>query len=107
MGYENDVLARPPVVVRNQFPQDEFISERGPDTHENSPSRSGSGTAIGFQTAASIRLKIALVAPMPSASDRTATAVNPGERRSCRHAYRPSATSSSSSRSPSASRHSS
>ena len=35
MGYENDVLARPPVVVRNQFHQDEFISDRGDDFIHN------------------------------------------------------------------------
>ncbi len=106
-GYEKDVLTRPPVVVRCQFPDDEFIRARGPDAHENSWSRSGSRTDVGFHSAASMRLKMALLAPMPSASDRMATAVKTGECRSCRTAYRLSATSSSNMRSPSASRHSS
>jgi hypothetical protein len=37
-----------------------------------------------------IKLKIAVLAPMPSASERTATAVKPGVRRSVRAAYRTS-----------------
>jgi hypothetical protein len=66
MGYENDVLVRPPPDVRLQFPEEEFISARGPDTHENRARRSGSWTDIGFLTAPSIWLKIALLAPIPS-----------------------------------------
>jgi len=37
-----------------------------------------------FSITASIRLNIAVLAPMPSASERAATAVNPGLRRSIR-----------------------
>ena len=106
-GYENDVLARPPVVVRCQFPEDEFMRARGPDTQENSWSRSGSRTISGFQIAASMRVKIAVFAPIPSASETIATAESVGARRNCRTAYRRSAATWSSSRSPRASRHSS
>ena len=86
IGYENEVLARPPAAVRAQLPHDEFMISRGPDTHEKSARRSGSCTGIGFHTAASSRLKIAVFAPMPSASDRIATALNAGARRSWRYA---------------------
>ena len=43
-------------------------------------SRSGSETWLTFHSAASARLKIAVLAPIPSASDTIATAVNAGDR---------------------------
>lgn len=50
--------------------------------------RAGSRTGSMRSITASIRLKIAVFAPMPSASDRTATAAKAGLRRSVRTAYR-------------------
>jgi hypothetical protein len=41
-------------------------------------SRSGSRKGSGFNSAASTKLKMAVMAPMPSASVITATAVKPG-----------------------------
>lgn len=49
-------------------------------------SRSGSSNDSGRSTTASSTLKIAVVAPMPSASVPTIMAVNPGRRRSMRSA---------------------
>ena len=43
-------------------------------------------TGRDFSIAASIRLKIAVFAPMPSASDRVATEVSPGLPRRARRA---------------------
>ena len=47
-------------------------------------SSSGARTGSDRSIAASISVKIAVFAPMPSASDSTAMAVNPGLRRSMR-----------------------
>jgi hypothetical protein len=49
-----------------------------------SASRSGSGKGSGRSRTALTTLKMAVVAPMPSASVTAATAVKPGERRSRR-----------------------
>ena len=48
--------------------------------------RSGSGYAYGLSTTACTTLKIAVVAPRPSASVNTAASVNPGFARNCRKA---------------------
>src|SRR5580700_11180239 len=53
--------------------------------------RSGSFTGGGRSRTAFTKLKIAVLAPIPSASERTATSVNPGDRRNPRRAYRISA----------------
>ena len=50
--------------------------------------RCGSVTASGRMTTASSTVKTAVVAPMPSASDSKATAVNAGLARRTRTAYR-------------------
>jgi hypothetical protein len=65
-----------------------------PDTLAGSPWKSASTATVrcgstpgnGLRTTAHTRLKMALVAPMPSASVPVAAAVNPGARRSCRPA---------------------
>ena len=49
-------------------------------------SRSGSRYGSGRSRTAFTTLKIAVLAPMPSARVSTAIAVNPGERASCRTA---------------------
>src|SRR5215211_1518957 len=49
-------------------------------------SRSGDGKGSGFSNTALTTLKIAVLAPMPSASVRTATRENPGDLRSWRRA---------------------
>jgi hypothetical protein len=49
-------------------------------------SREGSRSGSGFSSTPCTTLKIAVDAPMPSASVSTATAVNPGVRASMRHA---------------------
>ena len=54
-------------------------------------SRSGSGYASGRSITPLTTLKIAVIAPTPSAMVRTATAVNAGLRRSARSAKRRSA----------------
>jgi hypothetical protein len=51
-----------------------------------SRTRSGSAYAYGLSTTAWTTLKIAVVAPMPSPSVRTAAAVKPGLVRHCRQA---------------------
>jgi hypothetical protein len=48
--------------------------------------RSGSGYGSGFSKTAFTTVKMAVLAPMPSASVRTATAVKPGFLRSVRNA---------------------
>jgi hypothetical protein len=50
--------------------------------------RSGSANGSGRSATPLITLKIALVAPMPTASVRTATIVNPGAFRNWRIPYR-------------------
>ena len=57
--------------------------------------RSGSGNGRGRSSVASTSAKIALLAPMPSASVIAAMHVKPGERFSCLHANRTSSRSSS------------
>jgi hypothetical protein len=52
--------------------------------------RSGSAYGSGDSRTARITEKIAVVAPIPSASVRTAAAANPGDRRRPRNAYRTS-----------------
>ena len=61
---------------------------RGSPGYRLSSSTSCSGWATGRDRSISvlINVKIAVFAPMPSASEMTATAVNPGERRSVRAA---------------------
>ena len=61
-----------------------------------SSTRSGSAYAYGFSTTACTTLKIAVVAPMPSASVSTAAIVKPGFVRHCRNANGTSCRSSSS-----------
>ncbi len=56
----------------------------------------GSLTGSGLSSAASTNPKIALFAPIPIVSDTTTAIVRIGARRSCRTAYRTSATSDSS-----------
>src|SRR5690606_17621647 len=51
-------------------------------------SSSGSGTGSERSITASMRLKMAVLAPMPSANDSTATVVKPGLRSSPRKAWR-------------------
>ena len=53
---------------------------------QSSTSRLGSVNGSGFSSTALTRLKIAVFAPMPSASVRIATPVNPGLPRSVRSA---------------------
>src|SRR3954469_3430694 len=50
--------------------------------------RSGCETARGCEKSTHETLKMAVLAPMPNASERTATAVNPGLRRRTRNAWR-------------------
>ena len=69
-------------------------------------SRLGSRYGNGRRSSASTALKMAVLAPMPTASVSTATAVKPGARRNERSAKRASCTSSSNSQKP-AMRHSS
>src|SRR3954464_9119956 len=54
---------------------------------ETSISACGSWTGRGRSSTALTRLKIAVLAPMPSASDNTATSVNPGLLASIRRPY--------------------
>ena len=54
--------------------------------HISNRSRSGCFTGIGRNSVDSISVKMAVFAPMPRASESTATAVNPGLRRSIRKA---------------------
>src|SRR5258708_31556630 len=54
--------------------------------------RSGSGNGKGRSRTAFTTVKIAVLAPMPSASERTATAVKTGDRAKVRRAKRRSAT---------------
>src|SRR5271168_4915847 len=56
-------------------------------TVNSSKTRDGSSTGSGFRNTASVRVKMAVLAPMPSASDSTATNVNPGLRASVRKPY--------------------
>jgi hypothetical protein len=53
-------------------------------------SRSGSGYGSGFRRSAFTTLKIAVLAPMPMASEATITSVNAGLRFKVRSAYRKS-----------------
>ena len=67
------------------------IRKKRPDDHPAimrviCTSRSGSFTGSVRSITALIRVKMAAFAPMPSASDSTATAENPGFRRSVRTA---------------------
>jgi hypothetical protein len=57
------------------------------DLSHNTASRSGSGYGSGLRRSALTTLKIAVVAPMPIASDSTMTKVKPGVRRKVRSAY--------------------
>jgi hypothetical protein len=101
------VLLHPLVSVWFQSPQVESITALGPETQARRRNCSGFFTGMGFQSAASIKAKMAVLAPIPSASDRIATIVNTGDCRSMRKAYLRSARKSSSRRKPTASRHSS
>ena len=56
--------------------------------------RSGSGYGSGFRRTPSTKLKMALLAPMPSASVRMATTAKPGAFKRPRMPYRTSCTSS-------------
>jgi hypothetical protein len=59
---------------------------RPPGTADSSTTESGSAIGSGRQRTASSAVKIALVAPMPSASDSTAVIAKPGLRRKDRTA---------------------
>jgi hypothetical protein len=58
----------------------------GPETHEKRRNCSGLFTGMLFQRAASINVKIAVLAPIPRASERIATIVNVGDFRIMRKA---------------------
>ena len=80
------MLVKPPVAVSDSLPQSELKGSLGPDTQLTCRNSCGAGTGSDFQSTASIRLNIAEFAPMPRASDSTATAVNVGDWRSRRKA---------------------
>ncbi len=80
------MLVSPPVAVADSLPHIELNGSFGPDTQATWRSSSGAGTGSDFQSTDSMRLNIAEFAPMPSASDSTATAVNVGDWRSRRMA---------------------
>ena len=56
------------------------------DRSHSTASRSGSGYGSGFSSSALTTLKIAVLAPMPIASDATMTNVDAGVRRIIRNA---------------------
>ena len=57
---------------------------RSAGTAESKTSESGFATGRGLHSTASSAVKIAVVAPMPSASESTAVITNPGLRRQVR-----------------------
>jgi hypothetical protein len=57
------------------------------DRNQSTASRSGSGYGNGFSSSALTTLKIAVLAPMPIASDAMMTMVEAGLRRIIRRAY--------------------
>jgi len=74
--YENDVLVISLVTgSRFKLPSCERNIARGPENQLNSTSSFGSLTGSIFRRTASIRLNNAVLAPMPSANESTATAV--------------------------------
>ena len=68
--------------------RDAVVPEARSSAPTASTRRSGWVKGSGRRSAASTRLNIALLAPMPTASTTTVTRVNPGARRSERAAYR-------------------
>ena len=77
---ENEVLALRPVAgsIEPLFSPARDIRPPIPSTFLKRTRSSGCGTGSDRSSASLTRLKMAVLAPMPSASDRTATAVNPG-----------------------------
>src|SRR5436305_1674760 len=79
---ENRVLVSPIEIIG----QRDRITWPGPDDSLNTMILSASGYGSGRSRTALTMLKMAVLAPIPSASVRTATNVNPGDLRSWRRA---------------------
>src|SRR5207302_3242084 len=79
---ENRVLVSPIEIIG----QRDRIILAGPDDSFNTMILSASGYGSGRSRTALTMLKMAVLAPIPSASVRTATKVNPGDLRSWRRA---------------------